>query len=114
MKTLNLIISKIGVILILMICFANVSFAQTKTTTNKQTTVKQDTIVVKSLPWKEEYGVVKEKWDKLSIDNQKIMIDMSGFDADAAVAAQYDKMVKEIKEMKKGKSIKNDTIQKKK
>jgi len=114
MKTINLIIAKIVLISITMICNTYISLTQTQTTINKQTIVKQDTIVVKSLPWKEEYEIPKEKWEKKDMEWQKEWIIQIGFDAEAAYNEQVEKCRKENEELKKQLGIKNDTIKKKK
>jgi hypothetical protein len=106
--------SKIGIITLItfvFVNFANVSFAQNKTG-NKQNIAKQDTIVVKSLPWKQEYGVDEVTWKTLELKDQKDLIVTLSFDAEKAVAEQVERMEKERDELKKQLGIKNDTIQK--
>jgi len=114
MKTIYLIIAKIILISITMICFANVSFAQTKTTNNKQTAVKQDTIIVKSLPWKEEYGADKAEWESWDLETQKGFLKFKKFDPEAIVKAQAQRMKEEADKLEKQLIQQNDTIRKKK
>jgi len=117
-------LSKIGLIALIIFAFVsltNVSFAQNKVD-NKQTIVKQDTIVVKSLEWNDEYkktGATKEEWEELGkqingLEDQKALLRMSNFNAEKAFHEQAERARKENEEFLKQKSVKNDTIQKKK
>ena len=100
MKTLKLLskISLIALITFAFITLTNVTFAQNKID-NKQTVVKQDTIVVKSLPWKDEYkvtGLTKEEWEtQLTLKEQKAFLSMAKLDPNKAYAEQYNRMIEQ-------------------
>jgi hypothetical protein len=116
MKTLKSFskISMIALITFIFVTFANNTFAQNKTG-NKQNIAKQDTIVLKSLPWKEEYGVDEATWKTLELKDQKDLITISADDITKVVREETERLSKENEEMLKQLSgTKNDTIQKKK